>query len=195
MDPSEETFAEFVAMQGLPLLRTARLLTGDWHLGQDLVQVTLAKVYDRWARAGRYDAPVGYAHKVMVTTYCTWRRRRWHHELPHAALPDAAGGSGSGSAEPTAEAVAASDLLERALLGLPRRQRAVLVLRYYHDLTVEQTAEILGCPNGTVTSLTARALTRLRSHPDLWPGDGIGTSASASTSTRTGTNTTEAEAR
>ncbi|WSK22112.1 SigE family RNA polymerase sigma factor [Streptomyces sp. NBC_01298] len=169
MEPSEETFAEFVAAQGVPLLRTARLLTGDWHLGQDLVQVTLAKVYDRWARAGRYDAPVGYAHKVMVTTYCTWRRRRWHYELPHAALPDAVGvyGIGSGSGEPTAEAVAASDLLERALLGLPRRQRAVLVLRYYQDLTVEQTAEILGCPNGTVTSLTARALTRLRSHPDL----------------------------
>ncbi|MFJ7271097.1 SigE family RNA polymerase sigma factor [Streptomyces sp. NPDC099050] len=163
------------------MLRTARLLTGDLHLGQDLVQVTLAKVYDRWARAGRYDAPVGYAHKVMVTTYCTWRRRRWHHELPHAAVPDAAGGSGSGfglgsgsvsgsgsgSVESTAEAVAASDLLERALLGLPRRQRAVLVLRYYQDLTVEQTAEILGCPTGTVTSLAARALTRLRSHPDL----------------------------
>lgn len=124
MEPSEETFAEFVAAAGLPLLRTARLLTGDWHLGQDLVQVTLAKVYDRWARAGRYDAPIGYAHKVMVTTYCTWRRRRWHHELPHAALPDAGGGD-------AAEAVAATDLLERALLSLPRRQRAVLVLRYY----------------------------------------------------------------
>lgn len=183
MEPSEETFAEFVAAAGLPLLRTARLLTGDWHLGQDLVQVTLAKVYDRWARAGRYDAPIGYAHKVMVTTYCTWRRRRWHHELPHAALPDAAGGPGGlggiggiggsgGQGGDAAEAVAASDLLERALLGLPRRQRAVLVLRYYQDLTVEQTAQILGCPNGTVTSLAARALTRLRSHPDLWPGDG-----------------------
>ncbi|MFF3216378.1 SigE family RNA polymerase sigma factor [Streptomyces sp. NPDC002886] len=189
MEPSEETFAEFVAAQGLPLLRTARLLTGDWHLGQDLVQVTLAKVYDRWARAGRYDAPVGYAHKVMVTTYCTWRRRRWHHELPHAALPDAAGGS----IEPAAEAVAAADLLERALLGLPRRQRAVLVLRYYQDLTVEQTAEILGCPNGTVTSLTARALTRLRDHPDLRPGDGARTSTSTSTSAST--SVSEAEAR
>ncbi|MET9854183.1 SigE family RNA polymerase sigma factor [Streptomyces sp. NPDC006450] len=173
MEPSEETFAEFVAAAGLPLLRTARLLTGDWHLGQDLVQVTLAKVYDRWARAGRYDAPIGYAHKVMVTTYCTWRRRRWHHELPHATLPDTAGPGGSGgSGGEAAEAVAAADLLERALLSLPRRQRAVLVLRYYQDLTVEQTAELLGCPNGTVTSLAARALARLRSHPDLWPGDG-----------------------
>ncbi|MFB6521813.1 SigE family RNA polymerase sigma factor [Streptomyces sp. NPDC056401] len=168
MEPSEETFAEFVAAAGIPLLRTARLLTGDWHLGQDLVQVTLAKVYDRWARAGRYDAPIGYAHKVMVTTYCTWRRRRWHHELPHAALPDPA----CGSVEPAAEAVAATDLLQRALLGLPRRQRAVLVLRYYEDLTVEQTAELMGCPNGTVTSLAARALARLRACPDLWPGGG-----------------------
>ncbi|MCJ0873540.1 SigE family RNA polymerase sigma factor [Streptomyces sp. AP-93] len=187
------------------MLRTARLLTGDWHLGQDLVQVTLAKVYDRWARAGRYDAPVGYAHKVMVTTYCTWRRRRWHHELPHAALPDSAGGPGTpggpgGLGADAAEAVAASDLLERALLGLPRRQRAVLVLRYYEDLAVEQTAEILGCPNGTVTSLAARALTRLRSHPDLWPGDGTSTSSSSSststsTSTSTSMGTSEAEAR
>ncbi|MFI5865251.1 SigE family RNA polymerase sigma factor [Streptomyces sp. NPDC051546] len=205
VEPSEESFAEFVAAQGLPLLRTARLLTGDWHLGQDLLQVTLAKVYDRWARAGRYDAPAGYAHKVMVTTYCTWRRRRWHHELPHAAPPDPAGGS----VEPAAEAVAAADLLERALLGLPRRQRAVLVLRYYQDLTVEQTAEILGCPNGTVTSLAARALTRLRSQPDLWPGDGPSPSPSRSPSpspnpsrrpttsptTTTTTTTSEAEAR
>jgi RNA polymerase sigma-70 factor (sigma-E family) len=162
--PSEDAFAEFVAVGSLPLLRTARLLTGDWHLGQDLLQVTLVKVYAKWSQADQYDSPINYARKVMVNTYLTWRRRRWHHEVPHGVLPDS-----TRHVRALDEDVAATDVLDRALLSLPRKQRAVLVLRYYQDLTVEQTAEILGYPKGTVTSLAARALARLRTHPALRP--------------------------
>jgi RNA polymerase sigma-70 factor (sigma-E family) len=160
---SEEDFGEFVAAVSLPLLRTARLLTGDWHLGQDLLQTTLTKVYLHWGQVDSSGSPLTYTRKMMVNTYCTWYRRRWRHELPHGALPD------TPDREDPAEAVAATDVLERALLSLPRRQRAVLILRFYEDLSVEQTAAILDCPPGTVTSLAARALTRLRANPSLRP--------------------------
>ncbi|WP_194918711.1 SigE family RNA polymerase sigma factor [Catenulispora rubra] len=160
---SDAEFDEFVAAMSLPLLKTARLLTGDWHLGEDLAQVTLVKVYRHWARIEHRDSPVDYARKVMVNTYLTWRRRRWRGEVPAPVLPEVRDRSD------VAEAVAAVDELQRALLALPRRQRAVVVLRFYEDLTVAQTAAALDCPEGTVTSLTARALTRLRSSSMLRP--------------------------
>jgi RNA polymerase sigma-70 factor (sigma-E family) len=159
--PSDTEFLEFAEAANLPLLRTARLLTGDWHLGQDLLQVTLTKVYLRWAQADRWDSPTSYARTIMINTYCTWHRRRWRHELPRDPLPDLADG------RDTAEAVATTDALGRALASLPRRQRAAVVLRYYDDLSVEEAARILGCPPGTVMSLTFRALGRLRQSPDL----------------------------
>ena len=161
MKPSDPEFQEFAEAANLPLLRTARLLTGDWHLGQDLLQVTLTKVYLRWSQADRWDSPTGYARTVMVNTYCTWHRRRWRHELPRERLPDHA------DERDTADAVATTDALARALAGLPRRQRAAVVLRYYDDLSVDQTARVLRCPPGTVMSLTFRALARLRQSPDL----------------------------
>jgi RNA polymerase sigma-70 factor (sigma-E family) len=161
----EDDFGEFVAAASLPLLRTARLLTGDWHLGQDLLQLTLAKVYVRWNQVDRWESPLGYARKVMVNTYCTWYRRRWRYELPRDVLPDAA------DRRDPADEVAATDELARALLALPRRHRAVVILRFYDDLSVDQTAAVLGCPPGTVTSLSARALAKLRADPDLRAGN------------------------
>ncbi|GAA2885599.1 RNA polymerase sigma24 factor [Actinoplanes cyaneus] len=161
MTSSDAEFLEFAEAARLPLVRTARLLTGDWHLGQDLLQVTMMKVYLRWGRADRWDSPVTYARTVMVNTYCTWYRRRWRHEVPSERLPDNA------DAGDAAESVVTTDVLARALAGLPRRQRAAVVLRYYDDLPVEQVAAILGCPPGTVTSLTHRALIRLRRSPEL----------------------------
>jgi RNA polymerase sigma-70 factor (sigma-E family) len=159
--PSDPEFQEFAEAANLPLLRTARLLTGDWHLGQDLLQVTLTKVYLRWSQADRWDSPTGYARTVMVNTYCTWHRRRWRHELPRERLPDRA------DERDTADTVATTDALARALADLPRRQRAAVVLRYYDDLSVEQAARVLQCPPGTVMSLTFRALARLRQSADL----------------------------
>lgn len=161
MTSTDAEFLEFAEAARLPLLRTARLLTGDWHLGQDLLQVTLMKVYTRWAHADRWDSPAGYARTVMVNTYCTWYRRRWRQETPSERLPDTA------DAGDTAETVATTDALARALAGLSRRQRAVVVLRYYDDLPVERVAGILGCPPGTVMSLSHRALARLRGNPQL----------------------------
>jgi RNA polymerase sigma-70 factor, ECF subfamily len=158
---SEDEFGQFVAATSLALLKTARLLTGDWHLGQDLLQVTLTKVYLHWEHSSRWDSAIGYARKVMVNTYCTWARRRWRHELSSEVVPDA------GDGRDVAEAVAVADAFAAALLSLPRRHRAVLVLRFYEDLSVEQTAAVLGCPAGTVMSLTSRALARLRASPHL----------------------------
>lgn len=163
MKESDAEFDEFVAAMSLSLLKTARLLTGDWHLGEDLAQVTLMKVYRRWAQIEHRDSPVDYARKVMVNTYLTWRRRRWRGEVPSPVLPEV------GDRSDVAGAVAAVDELQRALLALPRRQRAVVVLRFYEDLTVAQTAAVLDCPEGTVTSLTRRALARLRSSKMLRP--------------------------
>ncbi|MGX6607699.1 SigE family RNA polymerase sigma factor [Micromonosporaceae bacterium Da 78-11] len=164
MGAAGEDFAEFVTAARTPLLKTARLLTGDWHLGQDLLQATLTKVYLRWGQADRWESPLAYTRAVMVNTYCSWYRRRWRHEVPHGTLPETLDTRGD-----PADAVAVGDGLTRALLELPRRHRAVLVLRYYEDLTVQQTATVLGCPPGTVTSLSARALARLRTSPGLRP--------------------------
>jgi RNA polymerase sigma-70 factor (sigma-E family) len=149
-------FREFVATRGRPLLRSAWLLTGDRATAEDLVQTALATTWLRWSRIRRRDAPELYVRRVMVTTYLSWRRRRWHGELPARELPEAA-------APP--DLMAAADLREAVrveLARLPRRQRAVLVLRYFDDLTEVQTADLLGCSVGTVKSQASRALARLR---------------------------------
>jgi RNA polymerase sigma-70 factor (sigma-E family) len=154
-------FAEFVAARSPALLRSAWLLTGDWFTAQDLVQASLAKTWPRWDRVLRRDDPEVYVRRVMFNTYATWRRRRWRDEratdvLPERALVDA------GYAE-----VEHRDALRTALAALPRRQRAVIVLRYFDDLTEQQTAAVLGCAVGTVKSSAARALAALRKHPSL----------------------------
>jgi RNA polymerase sigma-70 factor (sigma-E family) len=162
---SRDEFEQFVAATTTPLLKTARLLTGDWHLGQDLLQATFTKVYTRWAQCDEWDSPLSYARRVMVNTYCSWFRRRWRHEVPHEDLPDLRG------TRDLADSVADADAVERALRSLPRRQRAVLILRFYEDLSVDQTASVLSCPPGTVMSLSARALARVRTNQNLRPDD------------------------
>ncbi len=162
MDAEEREFGEFVAVAGPGLLKTARLLTGDWYTGEDLVQTTLAKVYLRWDRFPDWESPQAYARKVMVNTYCTWHRRRWRGELAH---PDPAAVEPVGD---VADAVVAADALRRALAGLSRRERAVIVLRYFEDLPVAQIADLLGCPPGTVSSLVSRGLAQLRLDASRW---------------------------
>ena len=149
-------FVEFVTGAHISLLRTARLLTGDRHTAEDLLQTALVRVYTRWSRSASWESPHAYARKVVVNLYATWRRRRWHTEVvrPEADhTPDTR--DMAGDAERRLE-------LERALAGLPRAQRVVVVLRFYEDLSVEETADLLGCSAGTVKSRTHRALERLR---------------------------------
>ena len=151
----DEAFEAYVAGRRRALLRAAWLLTGDWHLAEDLVQTALAKAYLAWRRI---DEPDAYVRRVLVTTYVTWWRRRWNGEQPTDELPDTA-----------ADAVDA-DLRRQVrdvLRTLPRRQRAVVVLRYFEDLTEAETAAALGCSVGTVKSQHARAMARLRTSAGL----------------------------
>jgi RNA polymerase sigma-70 factor (sigma-E family) len=152
-------FEAYVSAAWPRLLRSAWLLTGDWHKAEDLVQTVLARAYGRWPRI-RADAPDAYLRRMLATTYLTWWRRRWRGELPTAEPPDTATGDQYAEAELRAA-------LAGLLATLPARQRAVLMLRYHADLSTAATADVLGLSVGTVKSYTARALATLREHPGL----------------------------
>jgi RNA polymerase sigma-70 factor (sigma-E family) len=132
--------------------RTAYLYCRDWHTADDLVATTLLKLYQSWSRAQRADNLDAYVHGMLVHAYLDDRRRPWRRELTVPELPDRGR---------TAPADTEADLLA-LLASLPPRRRACLVLRFYCDLSVEQTAEILGITPGTVKSQTARGLDMLR---------------------------------
>jgi RNA polymerase sigma-70 factor (ECF subfamily) len=152
---AEQDFRQFVAARGPALQRTAYLLIGDWGHAEDLVQTTLMKTYLAWLRLGKIEAVEAYTRAVMVNTATSWWRRRWHGERPAAVFPD------SPTAD-TTENFLEQDRVWRFVSRLPPRQRAVLVLRYYEDLTEAETARMMGISVGTVKSHTARALTALR---------------------------------
>ncbi|WFF02757.1 SigE family RNA polymerase sigma factor [Micromonospora sp. WMMD964] len=154
-DSLEEQFREFVAARSAALLRTAYLLTGDWATAEDLLQTALTKTYLAWKRLGGIEAVEPYARRVMVNTSTSWWRRRWHGERPTEVLPERAGVD-------EIEQQLDRDLLWRHLKQLPNRQRAVLVLRYYEDMSEAQTAAMLDISPGTVKSQTSRALATLR---------------------------------
>lgn len=151
----EEEFREFVAARSSALLRTAYLLAGDWSTAEDLLQTALTKTYLAWKRLGRIEAIEPYTRRVLVNTATSWWRRRWHGERPTEVLPERPGPDRH-------EEALERDLLWRHVRALPVRQRAVLVLRYYEDLSEAQTAELLDISPGTVKSQTARALSTLR---------------------------------
>ncbi|KAA1421210.1 SigE family RNA polymerase sigma factor [Nocardioides humilatus] len=154
---ADETFDGFVAARGDALWRSAWLLTTDHQLAEDLVQTALAKSFRAYDRIG----PGGfepYVRRVMFTTYISWWRRKWRGERPTEVLPE------TGVTGPDTDA--RNDLVA-ALSGLPNGQRAVVVLRYFEDLTEQQTADVLGIKVGTVKSQCSRALTTLRSSPHL----------------------------
>ena len=153
-------FAEFVTARSPRLLRTAYLLTRDWALAEDLLQTALAKAWFAWGRLE--DDPEPYVRKVLVNTYATWWRRRWRGETPTDDLPDLA------HHDPTA-GLDERDELWQAVGRLPRRQRAVLVLRYFEDMSEAQIADTLGVSTGTVKSQASKALARLRVDPLLVP--------------------------
>jgi RNA polymerase sigma-70 factor (sigma-E family) len=148
-------FSEYVTVRWLPMLRTARLLTGDDGLAEDLVQAALERCYAAWPRLRAPDAADAYVRRTIVNTYITWRRKRSWDEVPRDRLPEA---DGIDSIADLAERSVVMD----ALAQLPARQRAVVVFRFYEDLSVRQTASLLGCSAGTVKSQTSHALSKLR---------------------------------
>jgi RNA polymerase sigma-70 factor (sigma-E family) len=153
-----DRFAEFVATRSTRLLRTAYLLTHDWAHAEDLLQTSLAKTWFAWRRI--HSDPEPYVRRVMVNTYATWWRRRWNGEQPTRDMPER---TGRDEYSPIDD----RHWLWAALRRLPRRQRAVVVLRFFEDLSEADTAEILGTSIGTVKSQTARALAKLRVDPTL----------------------------
>lgn len=154
---SMETFVEFddfVAARSRALLRVAYLLTGDHHHAEDLLQTSLTSLYLHWSRLRDPRAAEAYVRRSMITTYTSWWRRRSWRERPTADVPDrevaAVGTTGT------------SDEIWRHLSALPRQQRAVVVLRFYEELSVEETSALLGISAGSVKSHTSRALGALR---------------------------------
>jgi RNA polymerase sigma-70 factor (sigma-E family) len=151
-------FDDFVSARSTHLLRTAYLLTRDHALAEDLLQTALAKSWFAWGRIQGNPEP--YVRKVLVNTYASWWRRKWNGEQATEELPERP------TADPAAEVTTSHDLWE-ALGRLPRRQRAVVVLRYFEDLTEAQTADALGCAPGTVKSQLSKALAKLRLDPSI----------------------------
>ena len=150
-----EAFDELVDARTTALLRTAYLLTGDWALAEDLLQTVFAKTWFKWHQVRDKEAAEAYVRQVMSRTFATWWRRRWRGEVPTEVLPDRPG-------HDPYDDVVRRHALRDALLELPARQRAIVVLRFYEDLTEAQVAATLGCSVGTVKSTASRALVRLR---------------------------------
>ena len=161
--PSDAEFTGFVEEAWPGLYRTAYLLVGDRGLAEDLVQTSLTKTYVAWGQVRERYAARAYARTVLVNTATSWfRRRAWRAEVASPEVDASHGGP------PTVGRSVEGDgtdrvVLAQALALLPPRQRAVVVLRFYDDLSVEQTAEVLGCAPGTVKSQTSHALGKLRS--------------------------------
>jgi RNA polymerase sigma-70 factor (sigma-E family) len=151
-------YEEFVAARSSRLLRVAYLLTRDWSLAEDLLQTALMKAWFAWSRLD--GEPEAYVRKIIATTFTSWRRRRWTGEVSHAEMPERA-------VCDRMDAVDDRFGLWPALGRLPKRQRAVLVLRFFSDLTEAQTADALGVSVGTVKSQTSKALAKLRADAGL----------------------------
>ncbi|MGW2279714.1 SigE family RNA polymerase sigma factor [Streptomyces sp. NPDC001770] len=143
----------FVEGRRTALFRSAYLLCGDRHEAEDLVQTALVKVLVGGRRHGRLDNVEAYARRTLVNTFIASRRRFWRREQPFGELPDRAAGQEDSD----------TGLQVRAALArLTAKQRAVLVLRYWEDLSVEATADLLGMRQNTVKSHAARGLAALR---------------------------------
>lgn len=156
MDDSVD-FDDFVVARSSRLLRTAYLLTRDHALAEDLLQTALTKAWFSWSRIEQDPEP--YVRKILVNTFSSWWRRKWNGEQAHAEPPEPPPTSGEHDT-----AVQRHDLWE-AMGRLPRKQRAVVVLRFVEDLSEAETARLLGIAPGTVKSQTSKALAKLRIDP------------------------------
>jgi RNA polymerase sigma-70 factor (sigma-E family) len=154
MTPADrDEFASFAAAVAPRLRRTGYLMCGNWHTAEDLTQTTLAKLFASWGRISRHDSLGAYATRTLLNTYLAEKRRRRSSEVLTAELPD----------RPAQDAGPEQRLdIMAALSGLPPRARAIVVLRYWSDQSIEQVADLMGCSPGNVKSQSARALQRLR---------------------------------
>lgn len=146
-------FSAYFAARVHALRNTAHLLCGDWHRAEDITQLAMLRLYVVWPRLARRDALDAYARRVVVRTFLA-ENRRWRREQLTDAPPDTATTTDGDSAERL--------LLIRALAVVPPKQRAVLVLRYWNDLSVDEVAATLRCSVGNVKSQAARGLATLR---------------------------------
>lgn len=154
-------FTEYARVRAPWLRKVAYLLCGDWHRADDLMQASMLKLYTGWHRAGQVENIDGYARRTLINVFLAEQRGPWWQRvINHEREPDPEVLADASSA--TALDLDASLDLRAALAGLPPKQRAVVVLRYYCDLSVDQTAEILRCSTGNVKSQTSRGLKTLR---------------------------------
>jgi RNA polymerase sigma-70 factor (sigma-E family) len=163
---NDEAYVEYVAARRRHLLATAYLLCGDWHRAEDLVQTALTKLYQAWPRIQRKGRAEAYVRTVLLRTGIDAKRRAWNREstverLPELPAPDPGG-------------VEERDEIVTLLAELPTRQRATVVLRFWLDLSVEETARELGVSAGTVKSQTAKALASLRDQLGIEVATAIG---------------------
>ena len=153
-------FSAYMAARQPSLLRTAYLLTGDPHTAEDLVQTTMAKLYLSWDKVQRRERVDGYARRILVNEHNSLWRRAWRRrEVPMDVVPDH-------QPSPAPPDQAGNDALWKFVQGLPPKQRAVIVLRYYEELSEAETADVLGVSVGTVKSQASRALASMRARVD-----------------------------
>ncbi len=155
MSDRDRAFTEYFAARSTSMRNTAYLLCGDWHRAEDLVQTAFTKLYLAWNRVTRPDALDPYTRQTLMRAFLDERRRGWFRREQVSESPPEA---------PWPPPPRSEDrmVLEDALAAVPPRQRAVLVLRYFEDLSVEATAAALGCSAGTVKSQASRGLDALR---------------------------------
>ncbi|MEO6082852.1 MAG: SigE family RNA polymerase sigma factor [Umezawaea sp.] len=155
MRDRDAEFAEYFAARSGAMRGTAYLLCGDWHRAEDLVQVTFTKLYLAWRKIARHEVLDAYTRQILVRTFISdTRRGRYSRER-----------FGDDAIDPAAQASGSTEdrlVVLAALEHVPPRQRAVIVLRYWEDLSVEETARALKCTTGTVKSQAARGLQTLR---------------------------------
>lgn len=150
----EAAYRDYVTARMDSLRRVAYLLCRDWHTADDLVSITITKLYRHFARVKDDERLEGYVRRIMLRVWLDERRRPWRREQPTDELPD----TGTPAGYEVDDRAQLLDLLD----GMAPGQRAAVVLRLYCDLSVAETAEILGCTTGTVKSQTARGLDTLR---------------------------------
>ncbi|GHH05999.1 SigE family RNA polymerase sigma factor [Streptomyces lanatus] len=159
------SFTSYVRARQPVLLRTARSLTANPSDAEDLLQTALTKTYVAWERIEDHRALDGYVRRALLNTRTSQWRKRKVDEFACDELPEPEPVAGQDT-DP-AEQQALHDAMWRAIMRLPARQRAMVVLRYYEDLSEVQTAEVLGVSVGTVKSAVSRALGKLREDPEL----------------------------
>jgi len=157
----ENEYRDFVVARMDRLRRTAYLLCHDWHTADDLVAVTIGKLYRNWSQARGADHIDAYVRTILLRSWLDERRRPWRREHAVDEVPDRPADEGPDAAE-------RMTLLE-LLANLTPRRRAAVVLRFYYDLSVDETAKTLGCSPGTVKSLTSRALEAMRTRAGTPP--------------------------